>query len=101
MASSSDQQPRRRERTSLPAEVSIRRSGIHPFRVRLFDASALGCKVEFVERPSIGERVWVKFDGLQSVEARVKWVDGHTGGVEFEPPLHEAVFERLKTSLQL
>ena len=70
--------------------------GIHPFRVRLFDASALGCKIEFVERPSVGETVWVKFDGLQSVEACVKWIDGHYGGVEFQSPLHEAVFDRLK-----
>ena len=43
----------------------------------------------------LGERVWVKFDGLESLEATVRWLDGHIGGVAFERPLHEAVFQHL------
>jgi hypothetical protein len=46
----------------------------------------------------VGERVWVKFDGLEAIEGSVRWVDGHTGGVQFTRPLHEAVFERLAAS---
>lgn len=89
---------RKRERVSLIAEVGIRRSGFHGFRVRVFDASPDGCKIEFVEKPRIGERVWVKFDGLEGIEASVRWIEGHIGGVHFERPLHEAVFERLVLS---
>jgi len=92
---SSDHQPRSNPRLILSAEVAIRRSAVHPFRVQLFDASPLGCKIEFVERPFVGERVWIKFDGLESLEGTVRWVEGHIGGVRFERPLHEAVFERL------
>lgn len=87
--------PRSAHRKALDAEVRLRRSGSHGFRVRVFDASPEGCKVEFVERPSVGERVWVKFDGLEGIEVTVRWVEGHTGGVQFERPLHEAVFHRL------
>lgn len=87
--------PRREERLVLPAEVGVRRSGLRPFRVRVFDASAAGCKIEFVERPAVGERVWIKFDGLEALEGSVCWVDGHTGGVQFTRPLHDAVFERI------
>jgi hypothetical protein len=66
----------------------------------LFDASPEGCKLEFVERPSVGERLWVKFDGLEAVEATVRWVAGHVGGLEFCRPLHAAVFDRLAASCQ-
>jgi hypothetical protein len=85
-------------RLILHAEVGIRRAGLHAFRVHVFDASSEGCKIEFVERPAVGERVWVKFDGLEAIEGSVRWVDGHTGGVQFTRPLHEAVFERLAAS---
>ena len=87
--------PRRADRVTIAAEVGIRRSGVHPFRVRVFDASPEGCKIEFVERPAVGERVWIKFDGLESIQATVRWVEGHIGGVQFERPLYEPVFRSL------
>ncbi|MFL6752183.1 MAG: PilZ domain-containing protein [Sphingomicrobium sp.] len=79
----------------VTVEVGIRRSGLHPFRVRLFDASSEGCKIEFVETPALGERVWIKFDGLEALEGTVRWIEGHVGGVHFTRPLHEAVFRRI------
>ena len=82
-------------RLGFDAEVGIRRPGTLSFRVRVFDASAEGCKVEFVERPAIDERVWIRFDGLEALQATVRWVAGHKGGVKFDRPLHPAVFERL------
>jgi len=88
-------QPRRAERVPLDAEVSLRRAGTHPFPVRVFDASPLGSKLEFVERPSVDERVWVKFAGLNAIEAMVCWVDGHIVGIEFVQPIHPAVFDAL------
>ena len=82
-------------RHSLDAEVGIRRAGSPRYRVRIFDASPEGCKIEFVERPAIGERVWVKFEGLEGIAATVRWVEGYSGGVRFDRALHEAVFKRL------
>jgi hypothetical protein len=76
----------------MSIEVAFRRSGGHGFRVRAFDLSPKGCKVEFVERPALGERVWVKFDKLEALQGTIRWVEGHIGGVEFDRPLHEAVF---------
>jgi hypothetical protein len=87
--------PRQADRVPLTAEVGIRRSGLNAFRVRVFDASPQGCKIEFIERPAVGERVWVKFDGLEALSATVRWVEGHIGGVHFERPLYGAVFRRL------
>jgi hypothetical protein len=87
--------PRDSERVPFTVEATIRRSGVHGFRVHVFDLSPVGCKIEFVERPSVGERVWVKFDRLEALEASVRWVDGHIGGVHFQRPLHAAVFQKL------
>ncbi len=86
---------RRKERVPIAAVVSVRRSGVHGFRVNVFNASPEGCKIEFIEKPRLGERIWVKFHGLQSLAARVRWLDGHIGGVQFEQPLHDAVFQQL------
>ena len=94
-AESGSEKPRAATRLRIAAEAGIRRTGVRGYRVRIFDASVEGCKVEFVERPAVGERVWIKFDGLEALEGTVRWVTGHIGGVKFEQPMHEAVFQRL------
>jgi len=85
----------RRGRVAVAVEVGIRRAGVHAFRVNAFDLSPEGCKIEFIERPSVGERVWVKFDGLEGIQAEVRWVDGHVGGVRFARPIYDPVFRKL------
>ena len=90
---------RRSERVALSAEVALRRSGKTNYRVRVFDISPLGCQIEFVERPAIEEVVWVKFDGLEALEAQVCWVNGFKAGVAFTAPIHPAVFDQLVARL--
>lgn len=92
---SKEHQPRNSERIALTAEVSMRRLGRANFRVGVFDASPGGCRIDLVERPSEGERVLVKFEGLESLEAEVCWVDGFTAGLKFVKPMHPAVFDLL------
>lgn len=86
---------RKAARIQLNAEVALRRSGQNNYRVRVYDLSPHGCKLEFVERPRLDERVWVKFEGLDAIEGLVCWVDGFVSGVEFIRPVHPAVFELL------
>jgi hypothetical protein len=90
--------PRRADRVALTAEVGLRRAGVKGFRVHVFDVSETGCKIEFIELPAVGERVWVKFDRLEALEGTVRWVENHVGGVEFERPLYKPVFEKLVNS---
>lgn len=52
-----------------------------------------------MERPKLDELVWVKIDGLQSLEAMVCWIRGFEIGLEFERPIHPAVFEMLVKQL--
>jgi PilZ domain-containing protein len=91
---------RRSDRIALNAEISLRRPGRPHYRVRVYDASLHGCKVEFVERPSLDEHVWLKFEGLDAIEGLVCWIDGFVAGIEFVRPIHPAVFERLVPTLR-
>lgn len=87
--------PRKSARVGLAAEVSLRRSGHKTYRANIHDVSQEGCKVEFVERPMLDEIVWVKFEGLDALEAVVCWVDGFAAGLEFQRPVYPAVFDVL------
>ncbi|MEO7239784.1 MAG: PilZ domain-containing protein [Sphingomicrobium sp.] len=97
---SADHRPRKHDRISLDATVGLRRSGQLGYTVHANDLSASGCKVEFVERPQVGERLWIKFDGFDAMEAAVCWVDGFSGGVEFSRAICAPVFELLLARLR-
>jgi hypothetical protein len=87
--------PRKSARVGLTAEVSLLRAGKSKYRVRVFDVSPEGCKLEFIERPDLGESLFVKFEGMELLEARVRWIEGFTAGVEFQKAIYPAVFENL------
>jgi len=91
---------RKAERIATAAEVTMRRRGQTNYRLSVNDLSAHGCKVELVERPAVGERVSIKFDGLETLDAEVCWVDGFTAGLQFDRPMHPAVFELLVERLK-
>jgi hypothetical protein len=92
--------PRRSGRLVLEAQVSSKTVGGHSYKVQIFNASPLGCKIEFVERPQLHDHILVKFDGLEPLGAAVCWVDGFVGGVEFDRPMHTAVFSSLVERLR-
>lgn len=92
--------PRKSPRTPVDADALLRRGGQNKYRVRVYDLSPHGCKIDCVERPRLDERVWVKFEGLEGLEAIVCWAEGHVVGVEFERPMHPAVFELLVSRIR-
>lgn len=94
------QTPREYDRVSLNAELMLRRQGRQSYLAKLFDLTPSGCRVEFIERPKCGEPVWVKLDTFDSIEAKVKWVDGFFGGLQFVRPIYPAVFEILLARLK-
>lgn len=85
---------------TVDAEVALRRSSQHNYRVHAYDVSPHGCRVEFVERPELDERVWVKFEGLNPIEGLVSWIDGFVAGIEFVNPIYPAVFDALLPRLR-
>lgn len=91
-----DHFPRKAGRVSLEAEVTFKKVGGLSYLVQVLDASPHGCKIEFVEKPRLSDQMIITFDGLEPLSAIVCWVDGFSGGIEFDRPLHPAVFEHLR-----
>ena len=89
------QKPRAHTRQTITSTAQLRRSGPNPYKVVVNDLTCKGCKIEFVERPRIGETVWVKFEGLEALESTVRWVERAWSGLEFNRPLYPSVFELL------
>lgn len=92
--------PRKSARVALQAQVILRRSGQARYCVTVHDISRHGCCLDFVELPRLDERVWVKFDGLEPIEALVCWTRAFVAGLEFERAIHPAVFAMLVKRLQ-
>lgn len=93
--------PRKAERVATKAEAILRAPNRPSYRVTVYDLSTNGCRVEFVERPRENERVWVKFFGLEALEAKVAWVERSTAGLTFNNPIHPAVFDLLLERLEV
>jgi len=92
-------QPRADERLSLDAEITVRRLGKAKYRVRVLDMSPAGCRVDLIDRPRTGEKMLIKFDRLEVVEAEICWVEGFVAGLRFTRAFHPAVFELLAERL--
>lgn len=86
--------PRRSMRVALHAQANLRSPRHQSSRVSVYDVSQHGCKLDFVERPKVSDRLWVKFEGVEAIESLVCWVDSCIG-VEFDRPIHPAVFDLL------
>lgn len=89
------QERRSSRRISICAVATLRRAGQNNYQVHAYDISRFGCRVEFVERPMIDECVWIKFEGIETIEARVRWAENFTAGLEFAHAIHPAVFDLL------
>lgn len=93
--------PRRGVREPVSADVQLRRAGKFAYEVAAFDISPYGCKVEFVDRPAVDERVWIKLPGLEAMEGQVCWIDAPHVGVSFVHTIHPAVFDLLLAKLRV
>lgn len=91
--------PRRAERLDLTAEISLRRPGRTTCKVRVCDVSTHGCRSEFVDRPQEGETMFVKFEGLEAIEAVARWIEPPLTGLSFIRPIHPAVFDMMMRRL--
>ena len=91
---------RRAERIPLQADIEFRRPGEHRWRVNIQDISPQGCRVELPIRVAEEDTVWVNFPGLEAIQGRVCWVDEWTAGIEFDRPLHSAVFEMVERRMR-
>lgn len=87
--------PREADRLTTRLSVLVRRPGRRGQWIDGHDISPLGCRLEFVDPPRRNDRLWVQLPGLETIEARVRWVDGGQVGTLFEHPIHPAVYDLL------
>jgi hypothetical protein len=88
-------------RVALKAEGILRARNRSSYRVPVRDLSTQGCQVEFVERPREGDKMSIKFLGLEPLEAKVCWVERSTAGLMFTNSIHPAVFDLLLERLEV
>ncbi|HEY0111564.1 MAG TPA: PilZ domain-containing protein [Allosphingosinicella sp.] len=86
---------RRSPRLAICLSASLRERGRSAFSVKLVDLSPRGCRVELYSDLPSGVWVWLKLPGLEPRYSRIAWSRGGFAGIEFEAPLHEAVFDVL------
>lgn len=70
--------------------------------LEVLDLSHGGCMIDrrrAVAEP--GSRVLVKLPGLAYQPGEVVWVEDAHAGIAFEQPLHEAVLDHLRTTLNI
>ena len=77
----------------------MRRMGSFSFQVTLEDVSTGGCKVELVEFVEVNDHVIARFPGIEPFSAKVTWANSRFAGIDFDRPLHPAVFEQLLSRL--
>lgn len=64
--------------------------------VTVTDLSRKGCRIKTNGLElRVGESVAVRLEGLESLLATVRWIDGQFMGIEFDYPLHSAVVDHL------
>jgi hypothetical protein len=85
---------RRSERLSYDAEVQFR-SGTRRANVRVRDISKFGARVAGVYLVHIDDRFFIKLQGIESIEARVAWVEEFEFGCEFIRPLNDVILESM------
>jgi hypothetical protein len=83
----------------LAADVEFRRRKEPHYVVPLHDLTAQGCRIAPPERVDCGELVWVQLPSLESLSSRVKWSGSWQSGVEFDRPMHPAVFDMIAARL--
>jgi PilZ domain-containing protein len=82
-------------RVPLDADVAFRKPREAHYAIKMHDLTAQGCRVACPERLDKGDLVWVQLPSLESQPAWVRWSQKAQSGVEFDHPMHEAVFEMM------
>lgn len=86
---------RRWPRLPLAADVEFRRKRETHYTIPIHDLTPHGCRLASPESLLLNEMVWVQLPSLASLSAHVKWIESWQSGVEFERPMHPAVFDMM------
>lgn len=86
---------RRAPRLPVQSKAEFRRKRAMRYTIPIHDLSAEGCRIGSPERLLRGEMIWLQLPSLQPVPATVRWAGLGVSGVEFDSPMHVAVFDMM------
>jgi hypothetical protein len=84
---------RKAERLPVELGAGLRQRGAGGITVQILDLSTHGFRASTHLELQIGTDVWLKLPGLESLHAKVAWMEGFLVGCAFEQPLHPAVLQ--------
>lgn len=84
---------RRIQRLALSLPATAREQGRSRFAVRIVDMSTHGCRIEVPIGLVADANLWLSVAGLAAIESRIVWHKGNFAGLEFNPPMSEAVLD--------
>jgi hypothetical protein len=93
LSTNPDDEGRRAARTEVVLGAGLRQRGAHAVTIQVMDLSTHGFRAATHLNLMTGSDVWLKMPGLESMHARVAWMNGHVMGCEFVRPLHPAVLD--------
>lgn len=79
-------------RAEIEGEIGFRRPRETHYAIQAHDLTPQGCRLACPERLDVGDLVWVQLPSLESLPAWVRWTHKAQSGVEFNRPMHSAVF---------
>jgi hypothetical protein len=88
-------QPRQSIRVAVSAEIEFRRHGEQRFPTDLHDLSPEGCRIAPPITVEESDQVFIFLPGLESIHGKVCWVRAWQAGIQFDHPLHPAVFDMI------
>jgi hypothetical protein len=95
LSTSPDEDGRRARRAEVVLGAGLRQRGAHAVTVQVLDLSITGFRAATHLELMPGTDLWLKLPGLESLHARVVWMNGHLLGCEFVRPLHPAVLDMI------
>ncbi|NNC47649.1 MAG: hypothetical protein HKO13_04360 [Sphingomonas sp.] len=93
-------QVRREPREPVTCVIKARGAGLRETKAKLEDITRLGCRLEMFSAVNVHDEIWVRLPNLEPLRAVVCWADKFQVGVEFNTPIHPAVFEHLLQSMK-
>lgn len=94
-----DQENRRQQRICLAMPARFKNAAGQCDHVTVVDLSNYGCRIALIELDfTKGQAVAFRLDRLGVAKGWIRWVSGHSAGVEFEQPLYEPVVHHLHRS---
>jgi hypothetical protein len=83
------------QRAPVDLQAGFRKAGYDSARAEISDISVTGCKVDSAVSLGPKTQVWIKFPGLQPMQATVIWTNGFEVGCEFSAPFYKPVLDNL------